>query len=349
MRLKKKMQKKMQKIVCFLILMTVFLSSFTLRAEQTNVTLKDENSSIAVFNEGKKITIYFSNKPDPTHELDMVFDLSNKKKLRDYLEWKKKGILTKTIKKTRIVLIESQEGKRKKKIKKIKDKKLRMAYLEAFRRLHYPDGMFFYLLSKEGKVIEIQGLDDYLSIIYATMGGSLPDVSFVRNQISLFALRDLFGVDNESSKALAAKLHLANPFFLTLDDALSGIKLAADLYKYATRDQRAFKLLGVAPTDYDKCLLFLTDPGARALKASQKGFETAWSACKAIPDPSIQVAKAMGRALFLNVYVKALTEQDFDYAQKVIQKHMNDARSPAEQKQMKFYLVATKALRKKAK
>ena len=96
----------MKRITSILVLVVFLFIPFIPRAEQIDVNLKDENSSIAVFNEGKKITIYFSNKLDHTHELDMVFDLSNKKKLRDYLEWKKKGILTKTIKKARIEIIE---------------------------------------------------------------------------------------------------------------------------------------------------------------------------------------------------------------------------------------------------
>ncbi len=343
---------EMKKIISILVAVFFMSAPFISRAEQPDVNLKEENSRLTVFHEKKRTTIYFTNKLDPAHELNMTFDLKKRNEIRDFLEWEEKGIPNKTIKKARIEIIESQNGKRKKKIKKVKvkDRKLRTAYLEAFRRLHYPDGMFFYLLSKEGKVVEIQGLDDYLSILYATMGGTLPaNLTFVRNRISLLALQDLCGVANEGSKALAAKLRLANPFFLTLDDALSGIKLAADLYKYAKKDQRAFKLLGAAQTDYDKCLLFLTDPGARALMNSRKGFEAAWSACKAIPNSPIQVAKAMGRALFLNVRLKVLHKSDFDYAQKVIRENNTYVRSLYEKHLMRFYLAATEALRSDVK
>lgn len=340
----------MKRIASILVFVIFLFFPFLLRAQQPDVNLKEENSRLTVFHEKKRTTIYFTNKLDPAHELNVTFDLKKRNEIRDFLEWEEKGIPNKTIKKARIEIIESQNGKRKKKIKKVKDRKLRTAYLEAFRRLHYPAGMFFYLLSKEGKVVEIQGLDDYLSILYATMGGTPPgNLTFVRNRISLLALQDLCGVANEGSKALAAKLRLANPFFLTLDDALSGIKLAADLYEYATRDQKAFKLLGAAQTDYDKCLLFLTDPGARALMNSRKGFEAAWSACKAIPDPPIQVAKAMGRALFLNVRLKVLHKSDFDYAQKVIRENNTNVRSLYEKHLMRFYLAATEALRSDAK
>ncbi len=338
----------MKRLIVSLVVVLFLFYSPSLKANDNQIVLKDETSHLLLF-PGKDMRIVFYNKLDMNHTLEMIFDLSKKNKIRDYLEWKKKGVLTKTVQKARIEIIESQEGKRKKKIKKVKDKKLRMAYLEAFRRIRYPDGMFFYLLSNKGKVVEIQGLDDYLSVLYATMGGSLPDLTFVRNQINLFALRDLLGIDNESSKVLAAKLHLAHPFFLTLDDALSGIKLATELYNYATRDRRAFKLLEFAPTDYDKCLLFLTDPGAGALKDSKKGFMAAWNACKAVPEPSVQVAKAMGRGLFLNVPLKVLTKEDFDQARTILEKCMNDARSLAEKKRMKFYLAATKALIKTAR
>ena len=190
--------------------------------------------------------------------------------------------------------------------KRIKDRKTVETLLQSVYRSGAFGFPYFYILGRNGRVAEIQGVDDRLRLEIAARSGKLPDLSFLKQQVSISGMTDVLGVANEGSRRLGAKLGLRMPFFLALDDAVSAMGLARDVWRHLTRDARAEKLLESAASVRDRCLMILTRPAARVLNGSAKGLHEVLSACNEYLEKEnlqgpelVRVAKAEGKTLFV--------------------------------------------------
>ena len=165
---------------------------------------------------------------------------------------------------------------------------------------------FFYVLGRNGRVAEIQGVDDRIRLEMAAKTGSLSYLYSLRQQISLLGLQDLLGVANTGSRRLGAAAGLGTPFFLALDDLISGLGLAHEAFLHLTRDARAEKLLASAASVRDRCLMVLTEAATPVLRDSAVGLRKVLSACREYlttekPEGPelVRTAKASGKAAFL--------------------------------------------------
>ena len=165
---------------------------------------------------------------------------------------------------------------------------------------------FFYVLGKNGRVAEIQGVDDRIRLEMAVKTGSLSYLYSLRQQISLLGLQDLLGVANTGSRRLGAAAGLGTPFFLALDDVISGLGLAHEAFLHLTRDARAEKLLASAASVRDRCLMILPSAATPVFRDSAAGLRKVLFACREYLETEkpegpelVRTAKASGKAAFL--------------------------------------------------
>ncbi len=263
------------------------------------------------------------------------------------LEWLDKGIPSDYLLDNTTVTMAMKS----KKTYTLGEKEAKRFFLAQARDSGLSDGVFFYVFARNGKVLEIQGLTDYLRIRVGAHKGHLPDASLMKQTVSALAVNDILHWSSggaAGSRGVANALGMGTPFFLTVDNVLSAFKMSKELYDYATRDKRALGLLDAASTPRDKCLAILTDPGHEALLKSSEGHRKAFAYCRqwsggtlSIPE-KIQAAKAMGSICVISgfpVHRKkekpSLEKTDFDYSLKRIENARKIARSPQEAKQLK--------------
>lgn len=205
---------------------------------------------------------------------------------------------------------------------------------------------FFYVLGKNGRVAEIQGVDDRLRLEIAAKTGKLPDLSSFRQQISVLGMVDLLGIANTGSRRLGAAVGLSTPFFLALDDLISGLELAHDVWKHLTRDARAKKLLASAASVRDRCLMILPSATTSTLGNSAVGLKEVLSACREHLNTEkpegpelVRTAKASGKAAFL-LFVshrKEFFREKPDFVPEVLEKARTLARTYPEKFTIDLY------------
>ncbi len=246
----------------------------------------------------------------------------------------------------------------------LRKKEDKQFFLAQVRDSGFSEGMFFYVFARNGKVLEIQGLTDYLRIRVGARRGHLPDASLMKQTISGLAVNDMLHWSTggaTGSRAVSNALGMGTPFFLTVDNVLSAFKMSRELYDYATRDKRALGLLEAAATPRDKCLAVLTDPGHEALLKSSVGQRKAFAYCREWSKGGldaagrIQAAKAManisvisGFPALLEKKKPSLNRDAFSFTLERIEDARKVARTPLEAKQLeelkKFVLVLDKKL-----
>ena len=285
----------------------------------------------------------------------------NRNKLEEAaLEWLDKGIPSDyLLGHTNVVM--TMKSKKAYTLRKKEDKQF---FLAQVRDSGFSEGMFFYVFAKNGKVLEIQGLTDYLRIRVGASRGHLPDASLMKQTISGLAVNDMLHWSTggaTGSRAVSNALGMGTPFFLTVDNVLSAFKMSRELYDYATRDKRALGLLEAAATPRDKCLAVLTDPGHEALLKSSEGQRKAFAYCREWSGKGldaagrIQAARAMANISVISGFpalVKkkkpSLNREDFSFTLERIEDARKVARTPPEAKRLeelkKFVLVLDKKL-----
>jgi len=229
---------------------------------------------------------------------------------------------------------------------RVEDPAVSAAVLDSLRRSGAFRTPFFYILGKNGRVAEIQGVDDRLRLAIAARTGRLPDLSSLRQQVSVLGMMDLLGVANTGSRRLGAAVGLSTPFFLALDDLISGLKLARDVWMHLTRDARAEKLLASTASVRDRCLVILPSAATPVLRDSAAGLKKVLSACREYLETEkpegpelVRTAKASGKAAFLLFasHRKEFFREKPDFVLSVLEKAQPLARTYSEKISIDLY------------
>ena len=147
---------------------------------------------------------------------------------------------------------------------RIRDRHLKAVLLENIYRKHLGNGSFFYACAANGHVIETRGLGPFLKKWFAAVGKSRHT-----------------GVSSKIGKA--AREEVNSPFILMSPlDVASPFLVMHDLYRYATKDERALKILERAPSVKDRCLMPLTVGCGSIIGKSPKAQEVSFRACKEV-------------------------------------------------------------------
>ncbi|AEH45811.1 hypothetical protein Thein_1957 [Thermodesulfatator indicus DSM 15286] len=303
-----------------------------------NINFTDDRTDVGLLIDKKNYLIIFSSpvSGNQKEELTVLLNLPRGKE-EEFLKWTETGELSDDLfKKVRISL-----GR-----KPVRDPETVRAVIQSLYRSRAYSFPYFYILGRNGRVAEIQGVDDYLRLIIASHQKNLPDFSFLRNQISIAGMMDIMEFHNEGSKILGAKLGFKMPFFLAIDSAISAMGLTHDIWKHLTRDSRAEKFLKSGASDRDRCLMILTDPGKEILKDSEKGLHEVISYCSKYlqrENPAgqelVRVAKAEGRAFAILYFVhkkKNLPAEEVRQVLSTIEEANKYARNYTERRSLNF-------------
>jgi len=319
----------------FLTCLTIFIFCFFGRI--VFAELPDPDCFVNVTTLPKQTVIFVSQKETPQLVHICSFRLKKDKDLKKFLEWYNDKLPAEEIvKKVEVVAVrEEVKGKKsKRKIDKIKKKKEKVVYVEQIKRSGIMDGAFFYLLSKEGRVIEIQGVGDFLKLYYTAKYKKEIDVPF-RNQITFLALQDILGIKNRGSKILGAKAGFGAPFFLTVEDFLSGIELVQAAYKALTRESKMLELLDSLPSDRDKCLVIKVQNIDRKTLDSERVLQKIWIACKSAYSKAttdtekLPLIEAMSRVAVRSIFGKKniVSREDLKFIASELDRLQEKARS----------------------
>jgi len=290
-------------ICCFLLLLSACTTGKKIAGPEELRLLRTfkfpENGTLVTFQETKSeyLIDFFAPLPgEKRKKVRVNFHIPHGKE-KVFLKWTETGKISPYL--TEYVTV-SIGGAR------VKDPAVGVAVLVSLYRSGTFRAPFFYILGKNGRVAEIQGVDDRLRLTIAARTGSLSDLSFFKQQVSVLGMMDLLGVTNTGSRRLGAAAGLGTPFFLVLDDMISGMGLAHDMWMHLTHDSRAEKLLASAASVRDRCLMVLPSTTTPVLRDSAMGLKKVLSACHEYLETEkpegpelVRTAKASGKAAFL--------------------------------------------------